>query len=244
VTRSRRSRTASISQYLRPEDDDSALLRFCDDVFTGRIRHPWVDRQVDRLFPEFRIVKEIRANFLLRWMRERFRGLPILFIIRHPCAVVASRLQLGWATDEDIAPFLAQPALLQDFLADKVDLIGRCRTPAEKHAVIWCVSNLVPLRQFADGSLPIVFYERLVRDPATELPRLFRLSGLRYDDAVLARIARPSATTIASSAILTGADKLARWKQELAPEDIDRILRLVDDFGLGGLYGASTDPLG
>ncbi len=152
----------SYFQYMRPDDDHPALEDFCRRVFTGDIRDPWIDRQVDRLFPRYRIIKEIRANLLLKWISNRFPEVPILFIIRHPCAVVASRMQLGWDTDADIAEFLAQPELVQDFLEDKRDLIESCQTPAEKHAVIWAISNLVPLASVCRGdSLP----DRVLRAP-------------------------------------------------------------------------------
>jgi hypothetical protein len=224
-------------QYMRPGEDDPRLLGFCEQVLTGRIRHPWIDRQVDRLRPEYRVIKEIRANLFLKWLADRFPTLPILFIVRHPCAVVASRLQLGWDTDADLVPLLRQPRLVEDFLADKLDLIHGCQTPAEKHAVIWSISNLVPLRQFGPGALPLVFYENLVQTPQTELPRVFHLCGLDYDEAALGRVSRLSATTVSSSAIVTGGDKLGRWKRELTPRQIDSVRAVVAAFGLDHLYG-------
>lgn len=233
--------------YMRPDRENAGLEDYCRAVFTGTIRHPWIDRQVDRLFPRYRIVKEIRANLFLRWLKNRFPELPIVFLIRHPCAVVASRMKLRWDTDGDMLPLLSQPELMRDFLYEKADLIRDCRTPEQKHALIWCISNLVPLKQFAPGDLPVVFYENLVRSPETELPRVFKLLGLEYDEATLAGVSRPSATTIASSAILTGSDQVTRWKDELSPAQAESILAVVQGFGLGHLYGdtampALTDP--
>ena len=227
----------SYFQYMRPDDDHPVLEDFCRRVFTGDIRDPWIDRQVDRLFPRYRIIKEIRANLLLKWISHRFPELPILFIIRHPCAVVASRMQLGWDTDADVAEFLAQPDLVHDFLEDKLDLIESCQTPAAKHAVIWAVSNLVPLRQFAEGSLKTVFYEDLVGRPATEVPRVFRLSGLAYEESALERLSRPSATTLNFSELAADGGGTPRWERELTSSQIGEVLSVVEGFGLGELYG-------
>ena len=232
----------SYFQYKRPDADDPALEDFCRTVFTGSIRDPWIDRQVDHLFPRYRIIKEIRANLFLKWIRNRFPELPILFLVRHPCAVVASRLQLGWDTDADIAEFLAQPTLVRDFLEDKIGLIEGCRTPAEKHAVIWAVSNLVPLRQFAEGSLPLVYYEDLIRRPETEVPRVFRLSGLAYDGSALERLSRPSATTVNFRNVAAGPGDPPRWKRVLTPAQVEDVLSVVDRFGLGDLYGDTAAP--
>src|SRR5918995_2655527 len=128
--------------YMRPEEQNDELLTYCRRVFTGTIRHRWIDREVEHLFPTHRIIKEIRANLFLKWARIRFPQVPLVLILRHPCAVVSSRMQLGWATDEDIEPFLAQPRLVHDFLEDKLDMIRSAQSPEEKHAVIWCVSYL------------------------------------------------------------------------------------------------------
>jgi hypothetical protein len=81
--------------------------------------------------------------------------------MRHPCAVVLSRIELGWATDRDIEPFLVQPHLLEDHLDPYFDLIYRAETVEEKHAVIWSVSNLVPLKQFNSNEWKVVYYENL-----------------------------------------------------------------------------------
>lgn len=97
--------------------------------------------------------------------------------------------------------------------------------------------------QFAPGALPVVFYENLVRAPETELPYVFRMAGLDYDQATLARVSRLSATTTANSAVLTGADRTARWKNELSTRQIDDILAVVDGFGLGNLYGDAGEPI-
>ena len=111
-------------QYMRPEEKCPTLYDYSKRVLSGDIRHAWVDRRVDRLRSHYRLVKEIRANLFLKWLADAFPQVPILFIIRHPCAVVLSRMKLDWATDSDIAPFLAQPKLVEDYLSDKLDFIN------------------------------------------------------------------------------------------------------------------------
>ena len=222
--------------YQRPEQENLALQHYCEKIFRGRIRHPWIDREVDQLRPRYRLIKEIRANLFLRWINLHFPQLPLLFIIRHPCAVVQSRLQLNWATDSDIAPFLAQEDLREDFLKDKLMIIQQAKTAEEKHAVIWCISNLVPLRQFPPGSLQVVFYENLCVQPEIEIPAIFAAIGQPYDDSVFRYANRPSGTSRANSAVVTGKNRVDGWRQKLTPEQIKRILAIVDAFGLSDLY--------
>ena len=189
-------------QYMRPEADNERLHAYCERVLSGRIRDRWIDREVDVIRPQFRIVKEIRMNLFLRWFSIRFPDVPLLFVVRHPCAVVASRMQWGWGSDSDLASFLVQPALVEDFLADKMDIIEGARTEAQKHALVWCISNLVPLRQFAGTELPVFPYERMVDRPEEEVPRLFGAIGQDYAPSVFKALRRPSSSTAAGSAVM------------------------------------------
>jgi hypothetical protein len=226
-------------QYLRPTEENSALFSYCQKVFSGDIRHSWIDRQVEHVLPKYRLIKEIRANLFLSWMHNFFPEIPILFMVRHPCAVVLSRMQLGWATDEDINSFLCQPRLIDDFLSDHLDVIKGATTPEEKHAVIWCVSNLVPIRQFGPGSLNTVFYEKLTRYPMAEIPKIFQLLNHSYRDEVFAMVDRPSIT----SRSINGNKRDNHWKSRLSLRQIDKILAIIERFRLDYIYGDSSEPL-
>ena len=230
-------------QYMRPTEPNSELQAYCHRVFSGNIRHRWIDREVEHLRPHYRLIKEIRANLFLRWISLTFPEIALLFIIRHPCAVVASRLQLKWATDTDLEPFLAQPQLVEDFLQDKLVVIQQAKTAAEKHAIIWCISNLVPLKQFGPKGLNVIFYENLVLQPEIEIPKLFQAINLPYKDTIFSQIEKPSTTTLRSSAVVTGDNKITHWQNELSPTQIRDILAIVAAFGLDDLYSEAAGPL-
>ncbi|MDQ3005899.1 MAG: sulfotransferase, partial [Chloroflexota bacterium] len=231
-------------QYMRPGSEDPEFRAFARMVFTGEIRNRWVDRQNERIVSEYRLIKEIRANLALKWLHDNFPEIPIIFLMRHPCAVVSSRMELGWATDSDIQPFLSQPDLMGDYLCDYHELIRNAKTEEEKHAIIWSISNLVPLKQFQPGELKIVYYEHLCTQPDLELPEIFNSIGQRYDATAMDRINRPSQTTRKTSAVVNGKDQIFHWKQQLTPLQIDNILRVVEKFGLDDLYKDSFLPVG
>jgi hypothetical protein len=151
-------------------------------------------------------------------------------------------MKLGWATDGDIAPMLAQSRLVDDHLADKMHVIEHAATAEEKHALVWCVSNLVPLRQFGADELTIVFYENLCTDPVTEIGRIFRRLGHPYEASVFDALHHPSMMAARGSAVVTGDDRLTGWQTDLAPRQIQAVLGVVDAFGLGHLYGESPMP--
>jgi hypothetical protein len=229
--------------YMRPEWENRELHTFARKVFTGEIRNHWIDRQNENIFPKYRLIKEIRANLLLKWLHVRFPEVPTLFLLRHPCAVVLSRMQLNWATDRDIQPFLSQPNLVADHLSDNLDLIQRAKTDEEKHAIIWCVSNLIPLKQFMPGELKTVYYENLCVQPEIEFPEIFRSIGHGYGHSLVEMLNQPSQTTKATSAVVTGSNKISHWKSVLSSAQIDRIMNVVRAFGLDRLYDDSILPV-
>ena len=227
---------------MRPGAENPKFRAFAQKVFTGEIRNRWVDHYNERIFSKYRLIKAIRANLALKWLHENFPMVPIVFVIRHPCAVVLSRMKLNWATDDDIEPFLNQPDLVDDYLFPFVDFIKNAVTAEEKHAIIWSVSNLVPQKQFETSDLCKVHYEDLCIQPENTLHTVFDFIGQQYSQSAIDQINQPSQTARGHSAIVVGRDKLSNWKDELSTSQIDKILRVVEAFGLSYLYGDSVLP--
>jgi len=216
-------------QYMRPDDENARLLEFSRRVFSGRIRDPWVDKYVEVIRPRTRIVKEIRANLMLRWLHLQFPLLPLVFIIRHPCAVVASRLALGWPWERDLESMFAQARLRDDFLSARAAVIDAARSPVAKHALIWCLTHSVPLSQFP--------HEDLCVEPERQLGRVFERIG-HPEAGVEAATGRASMTARAGS----GAAVIDRWRNELSKEQIKEVRSVVDAFSLDHLYADGDRP--
>lgn len=114
-----------------------------------------------------------------------------------------------------------------------------CQNRRGKHAVIWSVSNLVPLKQFKPNEIKIVYYENLCTQPETELPAIFGSIGRNYEALTNDAVSRPSQTTRVTSVVVDGTDKISSWKKNLSATQIENILRVVNAFGLGYVYGES-----
>ncbi len=224
--------------YRRPDCDDPALHDFCQTLFSKPIQNDWIDKEIAHLFPKQRLIKAIRANLMLGWLNKNFPKIPILFILRHPAAVVASRLQLNWATDSDIAPFLTQPELIDDYLSEHLDHIRKVTSAAEKHAIIWCISNLIPLRQLHNSSAKIIFYENFLQRPEEEISRVFSAIERPFTDSIYKRLQMPSHASTQNSPVLTGKDPLTAWKHNLSTAQIDQIFATVSAFKLDYLYSS------
>src|SRR5919106_923333 len=162
-------------QYLRPEDRREEFLEPARLALTGELRDTWTDRFNGRIVARRRLIKDIRANLLLGWMRANFPGMPIILLLRHPCAVVTSRLALGWK--DNLTETMEQEELVEDFLLPVEAEIRDAQGAFERHVFSWCIENYVPLRQFGLGEIQLSFYERFLTHPEDEIPRLVEFLG-------------------------------------------------------------------
>jgi hypothetical protein len=101
-------------QYLRSDNLDDKFIKPASAILSGKIRHEWIDRSNRKHVAKKRLIKDIRAQLLLKWMKHNFPEIPIILMIRHPCAVANSKLKLKW--DAHLNDFLMQDKLMIDFL--------------------------------------------------------------------------------------------------------------------------------
>ena len=87
--------------YLDPNAEDKPLKDYLKQLFSGQIisHRPLfpltTTTMYKRLLATKILVKFIRANRLLPWIFNNFRVRGIYYIIRHPCATIASQLETG-----------------------------------------------------------------------------------------------------------------------------------------------------
>ena len=87
-------------QYIKPENKDPFFFVPAHNILSGRIRSLWTDSSNTTIVSSKRLIKDIRTNLLLKWMNVNFPEVPIILLLRHPCAVANSWLKLGWGIEE------------------------------------------------------------------------------------------------------------------------------------------------
>jgi hypothetical protein len=227
--------------YLRPENNNTYFLTHARRILEGRIRHWWIDQANRRRIVTHRLVKEVRANLWLKWLHSHFPGLPIILLLRHPCAVADSRLLLEWPTR--LQMFLSQTDLVRDHLEPVRDRLLSLQTPFERHIAVWCIQYGVPLRQFVAGEIHLAFYESFIVEPELEIRRLFGFLKEPYSDRVQEILERPSWTTRQGSAVHSsrGYALLESWRKRIDGAQQKQALEILGWFGLSDIYG--LDPL-
>ena len=222
---------------LGPQDDAPAIEAYMQRVLSGRALTWWTARLLTGYSPTRTwIVKFVRANRMLGWLTTRFDTRRPLLLIRHPCATVSS--QLEWGFDAGGLP----PE--QDFVSRNPELRGvyeGLSTPEERLAFVWAADVYVPLTSPERHRWDVVLYEELVRNPMSEMTRIFRRWGLEPPPNLASRTRKASDTVSARrSGDISGAT-MTSWRDRISDGQAGRILAVTRAFGLD-FYGPEPDP--
>lgn len=233
--------------YLRPTDDDPHFLAPARAIVTGLVREHFVDQWNRKIICGSRVIKEVRASLFLRWLCAHFPGMPIVLIVRHPFAVAVSQRKTNVDVDLE-AEFLSQPELVRDFLQPYIEVMRACATPFERLVAMWCVGVGVPLSQFRNGEICVVFYEHLSTEPDRVLAEVFAHLNRRFDPGIRRALTKPSTTTISRSELARtwseGALQVTQaWTERASAAEIRRGLDILKAFGMTDLYDDRPMPL-
>jgi Sulfotransferase family len=222
-------------QYLRSGDRREEYLGPARTILTGGLRSFWTDRFNEKLVARRRLIKDIRANLLLGWIRANFPGMHMVLLLRHPCAVVASQLALGWR--DVLSEMMEQEELVEDFLVPMEAEIRAARGGFERRLFTWCIENYVPLKQFEPGEIHLCFYEDFLTRPEHELRRLFSFLGEDFDERVYPLLNRPSPLSREGEAASVDA-----WQRSVTGRQLERAVEILGLFGLDRVYGEAPMP--
>jgi len=214
--------------YLRASDAYPDWNRLLQAILTGKIRSHWTDAVPTIWFPQGYLIKMIRANLMLGYISDQFHP-KLIYLVRHPCAVVHSRLKMGWTTNA--GAFLAQENLVEDYLQPWVSQIEREDNVVGSHALGWAIENLVAQRELSTRPHYRIFYEHLIMDTAQETRRITDYVGLKASE-IPEGVIEHSSRTSHRFAIQAPVDRLVSWKKGLSQEDQFRVLDWANRLGI------------
>lgn len=184
------------------------------------------------------VIKCIRANLMLPWLVRNYNP-RVLFIMRHPCAVIASKMKAGaesWSLDGPLQQDLlrryrSQSAIVQQVAQSGFDLMDPALDGVRLHAVLWCIENVVPVREARRLGCTVAYYERLAGPDEHAWAAVFDALGLDVtpDPAVMKR---PSAQAGGERARVGFDDAChPKWREWLSMQQIDDIGDVLKQFG-------------
>lgn len=220
--------------YVDPSADWPEGEAFMRRIVQGRLLTPWTSREITSIRRVTTwVVKFVRANRLLPWIAERFPPRRRVLLIRHPCAVVASRLAKGWSTG------LGAPDDDHPFGVDVGRYTASLRYHDERVTAQWALDVLVPLTRPQPWPWEVVWFERLVEEGESYMRKTFDRWNTPMPDDIPRLLQQWSSTTRRSS---RGADALTAWQRELSSAQIERILKVAHRLGVTS-YSDSPQPV-
>jgi hypothetical protein len=243
-----------VNLYLTAEHDEPAYRRLMTRACAGEVATAFTMREdpgpllslfgrrgraLGEVFPFlfFRkrhvLLKLVFANLNLAWFSANVPQARQVCLLRHPCGQFASWKRLGW--EPDPAALLENPRLVADHLRPFADLIRSAERFWERAGALWAATIHVIHRQTreTDGRL-IVAYEWLCGDPAARFEELYRLLGMTWSEGTARRVRQTNAEgdNLVYSLNRPTASQVDRWKERVAPEEIEACRRFVEPFGL------------
>ena len=185
------------NRRLGAEDESTHAASFFNDVFAGVHRNLWTLTRVKRqelalnaplqllgkarsaLVNYFRygrtgrgqwLYKLGRANLMLAWLERNFDA-RIALVIRHPGAVVASRVRRRWSWRPTLQTYL-ESVDVRRMLGDVAGAVAQIEDPVRGHAAIWCIQHAVALHDWEGSRFTVHFYEQLTSGHREEWQRL------------------------------------------------------------------------
>ena len=232
----------SYRQYLREDNSDDRFLKPAKIILSGDIRHRWIDQFNRKHLARKRLIKDIRANLFLKWIKQNFPEIPIILLLRHPCAVANSKLKLDW--DTHLSDFLMQEELMTDVLNPFKEEIENAEDIFDKHIFMWCIENYIPLRQFNEGEILVSFYENICDNPQKATERIMSfIGGKRLPPEEFHKLSKPSSQSRKHSAIMMEANLLNSWRENITKKKIERAVEILSIFGLHQIYREDDMPL-
>ena len=228
--------------YIPPESDNEPIVAGVTSLLAGSSWNSWIEQfnPVGKLTFHRRLLKEVRINLLLPFLLKKFQDCRFVLLIRHPAAVAQSQTRLGWN--------LAPERLLKQSGLDGADWMPDMRKlqlsddPFERNLAFWAIENRIAFDAAREAAIPIVFYEEVCIDPASQLARLETYLGMKFPESALDGMAEDSWSTDKSISAYSVQEKVSAWQSQVRPSQINAMLRILESTGLDQVYGRDVLP--
>lgn len=161
---------------------------------------------------------------MLPWLIDTFELPPPAWVIRHPCATIASQLREGsWTGAGDYS----ESEYIQKY-PEHEKIVKQASTLEEKLACRWAIDHVLPISEGASGKCCVISYEKMVAEFDEVLTRLAADWSVDATSVDLVKL-RYSASVTTSNSGVAGIDG---WTRRLSKDQISQILGVVHAFGI------------
>jgi hypothetical protein len=191
------------------------------------------------------IFKEVNLEFILEQLLAK-TDVPIVYLLRHPCAVVWSHAR---GAERELMP-VARHAVLDSLMHDQNPALAR-KLPGgtaemdavEKSALLWRLDVERALRAFSKAATGLpVFYENLCRHPKRVSQQVLEHLGLEHTAETEKFVEHSTNPSFVSrfrygdyhskkyfSTFRDSRKSCHRWREEMPVDQQHKVLRIVED---------------
>ena len=156
--------------YINQKDTAEQARNFYTKLFTGNLRNDWIDHKNTVTIANGRIIKAVRSNLMIPWIKRAFPEVKILFIWRNPIDVISSRMAMGWEDHLDVV------MQYKDLIEKHYSALDWERLPhmsaIEKQAIFWYLENDWPIKYLKQQDNLVISYKELTRQPSEVLEKI------------------------------------------------------------------------
>ncbi len=209
-----------------------------------RLRVPDLVRETQEA-PRY-VIKSVNSLNRARLFSDARETLRIVHIVRHPCGVVASQIRGARLR-------LMNPTVFFDslFRMENTARYGLTRDDMERRsfeeqtAFQWMITNDHVFGEMADHPrYRMVRYEDLCLDTARVTAELFEFCGLEKNaqtDAFVSQLEEQAQGDASYFSVMRSPKKAVyKWKEELEPDQIERVIAITSRSRLGTHYTTSS----
>jgi hypothetical protein len=210
--------------YKEKEQDWEEGERFLNKIFSGRCLNPWTTRETTfkkALIAQRVIVKFVRANRLLPWITHHFQLPAPIFLLRHPCAVIASQLK---SNDWNNIAKPSMPAFIDEYPVLK-ELFMISNSVEEYLALSWCLDQFPAFMHPKPYLWQVITYEELALSTHAVVDRINKKWNTKIKLNPEGFMQKSSVTHS------TGISGVSGWLEQLSLDQKLRIMHIVHGFG-------------
>ena len=188
------------------------------------------------------VIKFIRANLMLPWLVHNY-NIRVLYVTRHPCAVLASRLELGgedWTGQLGLDRYRADPRVVQLVQAKFGVDIHESFSPIAALTAVWCIETLLPIKWSTEAGYMVTAYEKLLVERDGEWERVISGLGLKHvpQSSLLQLPSQQVSSEMRGKTF--SKQHLGKWRQVLSAGQVKEISSVLDLFSCS-IYSVKSD---
>ncbi len=244
-------------QFIDSDDQNASkysnLKRGASKILSGEVSGEWVDQINRNQDSDLLLIKSVRANLMLKWLKSIQPEMKLVLTMRNPLAVAASWVKLGWGkdaekTESDFKVIISQENLFKRYplIKDALSIINK-NDMFERIIFQWAVFHYVPFQQLKKDDFYLCAYEDFVTEPNKQIRSLFKYIDYDFDisdQSVLDKVINRSSTTNYLKRDVQADKKkmLEGWKKVFNEEQVAKANKILETLNLAHIYKKDNEP--